>query len=101
MLLFLRGAGHPDPAAPAATYRVELDDRVWTVRTASGVVHVEPGDPASPDASLRTDPATLNDLLSDPRSLDAALADGRATASGDLTALRRLLHAPAVIGHST
>lgn len=91
VLLFLRGSARPDPAAPPAVYRVELDDRVWTVRAASGQVHVEPGEPGSPDASIRTDPKTLNDLLSDPGSLSAALADSRAAVAGDLPALRRLL----------
>jgi DNA-binding HxlR family transcriptional regulator len=91
VLLFLRGAAHPDPAAPPATYRLQLGDQVWSVRTAPGRVHVEPGDPASPDASIRTDPKTLNALLQDPGSLDAALADGSAAAAGGLPALRQLL----------
>jgi DNA-binding HxlR family transcriptional regulator len=97
VLLFLRGSAHPDPDAPAATYRFELDDRVWTVRSASGRVDIEPGDPGNPDdpgvvaASLRTDPQTLNALIEDPASLDAALAAGSAVVTGDRTALRRLL----------
>jgi hypothetical protein len=28
-----RSYARPDPAAPPATYRLELDDRGWTVRT--------------------------------------------------------------------
>ena len=97
VLLFLRGSAHPDPDAPTATYRVELDDRVWTVRSASGRVDIEPGDPGEPGdltavaASLRTDPQTLNALIDDPATLYAALADGRATVTGDRAALRRLL----------
>ena len=47
--------------------------------------------PAAPEATLRTDPLTLNDVLADPPSLDAAVADGRAELGGDVRALRRLL----------
>jgi DNA-binding HxlR family transcriptional regulator len=93
VLIFLRASAHPDPQAPPATYRLELDDRVWTIRTAAGQVHVEPGEPASADASLRADPRALNALLENPAALDAAIADGSAVAAGDLPALRRLLRA--------
>lgn len=93
VLIFLRGCTHPSPAAPPVTYRVDLDDRPWTVRTADGQVQVEPGEPGSPDASIRTGPGTLNALLSDPGWLDAAIADGTVTVTGDLPAVRRLLRA--------
>ena len=88
MLLFLRGSARP---RTAACYRVELDDRVWTVRTEPGRLTVEPGEPADPDATIRTDPSTLNALLERPQDLDAAIADGRMTVTGDLKAVRRLL----------
>ena len=91
VLLFLRGAAQVDPAAPAAEHRFELDGTVWTVRTQGGEVRVEPGESTAPDATLRTDPLTLNDVLADPRSLDAAVTDGRAEVGGDVRALRRLL----------
>jgi DNA-binding HxlR family transcriptional regulator len=87
MLLYLRGAARPDPAAPPATYRLELDERVWTVRTVDGRVDVEPGEPADPVAGLRTDPKTFNALLERPSRLDGAAAG----TSGDRRALRRLL----------
>jgi hypothetical protein len=54
-------------------------------------VHVEPGGPPSPHATLRTDPATLNTLLADPGSPAGALAAGRAVVTGDEPALQRLL----------
>jgi DNA-binding HxlR family transcriptional regulator len=95
ILIFLRGSAHPDPRATPVTYRLELDDQVWTVRTAAGQVQVEPGEPAAPDAALRTDPTTLNALLENPGALDAAISDGSARADGDLAALRRLLQAAA------
>jgi DNA-binding HxlR family transcriptional regulator len=93
VLLFLRGAARPDPAAPETVYRLELDDRVWAVRSASGRVEIQPGEPDAAAASLRTDPKTLNALLEDPYALNAAVSDGSAVAEGDLAALRRLLEA--------
>lgn len=93
VLLFLRAAGRPDPTAAATTCRIDLDDRVWTVQTTGGRVRVEPGEPTSADAGLRTDPKTLNALLEDPAALDAAMSDATAVATGDLSALRRLLRA--------
>jgi DNA-binding HxlR family transcriptional regulator len=88
MLLFLRGSARP---RTSACYRVELDDRVWTVRTEPGRLTVEPGEPATPDATIRTDPRTLNALLEKPSDLDAAIEDGRMTVEGDRKAVRRLL----------
>jgi DNA-binding HxlR family transcriptional regulator len=93
VLLFLRQAARPDPAAPPTTYRLELDGRVWTARLASGRVRVEPGEPATAAVSLRTAPATLNALLTDPATLAAACADGSVAVVGDLSAVDRLLHA--------
>jgi DNA-binding HxlR family transcriptional regulator len=93
VLLFLRGSACPDPAAPETTYRLELDDRVWAIRAASGQVDIQPGEPAAAAASLRTDPKTLNALLDDPDALPAAVSDGSAVAAGDLAALHRLLQA--------
>lgn len=87
VLLFLRGAGHPDPQAPPATFRLQLDDRVWTVRAEAGRLEVVPGEPARPDGSLRTDPATLNALLGGAEDLATAVSQGRAAASGDLAPL--------------
>jgi DNA-binding HxlR family transcriptional regulator len=88
MLIYLRGAARLDPADPPATYRFEMDGSVWTVRARDGrVVAVESGEPADPVAGLRTDPRTLNALLADPSLLD----DG--DVSGDRRALHRLLSA--------
>lgn len=66
---------------------------MWTVRAEAGQLHVQPGEPTHPDASLRTDPATLNTLLGGSREFDAALSDGSIAAAGDLPALRRLVQA--------
>lgn len=91
VLLFLRSQARPGAAGPPATYLLGLDDRAWTVRATAGQVLVQAGEPPAPDATLRTSPRTLNDLLSEPAGLDAAMADGTAAVAGDLAAVRRLL----------
>lgn len=95
VLLFLRGTAraHPDP--PTDTYRVQLDDRVWTVSNPRGQLEIEPHDTAAPEASIRTDPGTLNALLLDPAGLDGAIAAGSVQAEGNLAALRRLVEVAA------
>jgi len=90
-LLFLRTCARPDPQAPATVCRLELDDRIWTVRIAAGRLHLQPGEPAQADVCLRTDPKTLAALLDDPEALDAAMAAGDVVVTGDQSALRRLL----------
>jgi len=93
VLIFLQRAARPDPAAPPMTCRLELDSRVWTVRLASGRVEVQPGEPATADVSLRTEPKTLGGLLADPGTLATACADGSVAVVGDMAAIGRLLHA--------
>jgi DNA-binding HxlR family transcriptional regulator len=80
VLLYVRGSIDPGER----TYRVELDDRVWTVRAEAGEVIVEPGEPAGADGSIRTDPKTLNALLDDPATLGEAVAVGTAEVVGDV-----------------
>lgn len=101
VLLFLRASARPAPKAPSTIYRLELDDRIWTIRTAAGQVHVQPGKPIREDVSFRTDAVMLNALLDDPSALDAAVNDGRVTAAGDLSALRRLLQAVTIPSRPT
>jgi DNA-binding HxlR family transcriptional regulator len=90
VLIYLQTAARVDPDAAPASYRFEIDDRVWTVRTRAGRVHVEAGEPAEPVlAALRTDPLGLNALLQ-----RQALPDGsHAELSGDRRSLQRLLRA--------
>jgi DNA-binding HxlR family transcriptional regulator len=95
VLIFLRRAARPDPAAPPMNCRLELDGRVWTVRLASGRVQVQPGEPATAAVSLRAEPKTLSALLADPATLATACADGSVAVVGDLSAVGRLLHAVA------
>jgi DNA-binding HxlR family transcriptional regulator len=91
VLIYLRSAARP--GLPPATYRVQLGEQVWTVRSGAGAVRVEPGEPAGFDGGLATDPRTLNALLGDPAGLDAAVAAGTATVTGDPAAVRTLLGA--------
>ena len=91
VLLFLRGSARAHPRPPKHTYRVQLDDRVWTISSPHGRLEIEPQDTPAPQASLHTDPSTLNALLFDPGGLEAAIAAGAVRADGDLAALRRLL----------
>jgi DNA-binding HxlR family transcriptional regulator len=93
VLIFLQGAARPDPAAPPLDCRLELDDRVWTVRLADGRAHVHPGATTTADVLLRTDPTTLSTLLTNPTTLPAACAAGTATVVGDPATVSRLLHA--------
>jgi DNA-binding HxlR family transcriptional regulator len=91
VLIYLRGSARPDPKAAPVSIRVQLDDRVWTVRTARGQLHVEPGEPADPDATIQTDPWSLNTLIDEPGGFAAAVADESVIVTGALAAVRRLL----------
>jgi DNA-binding HxlR family transcriptional regulator len=93
VLLFLRGSLRANPAALSGTFRLQLEDRVWTLTSREGVPEIEPGDVDAADAGVRTDPITLNALLLDPDGLDAALSTGAAEIEGDVDAVRRLLTA--------
>jgi DNA-binding HxlR family transcriptional regulator len=90
VLIYLQTAARVDPEAVPASYRFEIDERVWTVRTQTGRVHVEAAEPTEPVvAAIRTDAKGLNALLQ-----REALPDGsHAEISGDRRALRRLLRA--------
>lgn len=91
ILLYLRSSIDPGEH----TYRVELDDRVWTVRAHDGEVVVEPGPPTHPDGSIRTDPKTLNALLDNPATLPEAVAAGHVEISGDpMPLIARRVHQP-------
>jgi DNA-binding HxlR family transcriptional regulator len=98
VLLFLRSSLRANPAPLSGTFRLQLDDRAWTLVRREGVLEIEPGDVETADAGIHTDPITLNALLLDPEGLDAALATGVAEIEGDVDALRRLLTAVAASG---
>lgn len=89
VLLFMRGAVR---SRTPLTLRLDLDDTTWTVRTSATGTTAVPGVPDAPDATLAMAPLALNDLIAAGfgAALDHALSVGRATASGDLPALRAL-----------
>jgi DNA-binding HxlR family transcriptional regulator len=91
VLIFLRGAARPDPAAPPAVCRLEMGGRVWTLRLAAGRVEVQAGETATADASLRAEPKMLSALLEDAESLEAASQDGSVAVVGDVAVIRQLL----------
>ncbi len=61
-----------------------------------GHVEVQPGESTRADVVLRTDPETLNALLNEPHTLDAALSEATIVVEGNLSALRELLAAGAI-----
>jgi DNA-binding HxlR family transcriptional regulator len=91
VLLFLRRSVRVDPGVASIVCRLELDDRVFTVRIGDGQVQVHAGEPTTPDVSIRTDPWTLNALFGDASKLAAAVSGGSAAVTGDWSALGRLL----------
>jgi DNA-binding HxlR family transcriptional regulator len=93
MLIYLRSAARFDPSAPVTRYRLQLDERVWALRTDSGTLHIEPGEPVDPHAGVRSDPVAFNALLGDPTTLPSALTAGTVETTGDPAAIRRLLRA--------
>jgi DNA-binding HxlR family transcriptional regulator len=94
-LFFLRSSARAHPNPPRHTYRVQLDDRVWTISSPHGQLEIQPQEPAAPDASIRTDPGTLTALLLNPAGLDAAIANGSVHTEGKISALRRLIRVAA------
>jgi DNA-binding HxlR family transcriptional regulator len=91
VLLYWRGCARPDPSAAPSMVQVQLDDRPWTVRAADGRFDVQAGDTSRVDAVIRSDPATLNDLIGAPSRLRAAIRSGAAEVQGDEAVVRRLL----------
>jgi DNA-binding HxlR family transcriptional regulator len=95
VLIFLRHSARAHPQPPTKTYRLQLDDRVWTITSPNGRPEIQCDDTAVADVSVRTDPDTLNALLLNPGGLDAAIATGSVQTEGNLSALRRLIHVAA------
>jgi DNA-binding HxlR family transcriptional regulator len=92
-LLYLRGSVPAAPWAPGVACRLDVDGGVWTATNGSGHLDVRVGEPASADAVLRCDAATIVDLVDDPGAFAAAVDDGRAAVVGDPAVPRRLFDA--------
>jgi DNA-binding HxlR family transcriptional regulator len=91
VLLFLRASARAHPNPPTETYRVQLGNSVWTISNPDGQMEIHCHDPTAPDASVQTDPATLNALLLNPTGLEHAIATGSVRVEGNLSAVRQLL----------
>lgn len=92
--LMLAVKSHLDPARLGdldATFRLDLDDDVFTLRAADGTLTIRRGEPPHWDARVRTDAAGLKALVIDATPL-AELAD-RVELTGDGDAFGRLLAA--------
>jgi DNA-binding HxlR family transcriptional regulator len=98
VLIFLQGAARPARDVPPSTCRLQLGGRVWTLRLGDGRVEVRPGETATADASLSTEPGTLSALLADPDGLADACARGGAAVVGDVSAIDRLLRSVRPVG---
>jgi DNA-binding HxlR family transcriptional regulator len=87
-LVSLRTLFRPDLAGDLdTTVNLLLDDQPYRAHVADGRIEVERGEATSPDATLRTTPATLFDIIHDRRELADALGDGTADADGDMETL--------------
>jgi DNA-binding HxlR family transcriptional regulator len=95
VLFFLRHSARAHANPPTETFRLHLDERVWTISSPHGRPEIHTEDTAPPDATLVTDPATLLTLLLDPDRLNDAIAAGSARVEGNLAAVRRLLRVAA------
>jgi DNA-binding HxlR family transcriptional regulator len=94
-LLYMRASARAHTNPPKHTYRVQLDDSVWTISSPHGRMEIQPGDPDASDAGIQTDPRRLAALLLNPDGLDAAIASGSVHADGKISALRRLIRVAA------
>lgn len=74
-----------------AAYLLRLDEVPFALRVAGGALQAWRGEPEHADATIDTDPATLDALLSNERSLRAALRAGTVTVTGDGALVERFL----------
>jgi DNA-binding HxlR family transcriptional regulator len=85
-----------DPVAAGdleALLDLRVDDDQLEVRVAGGLLSVTRASAREPDATLRTDVATLRELAFRKRRLDDAAAAGAVAVDGDRAAVQRLLDA--------
>jgi DNA-binding HxlR family transcriptional regulator len=74
-----------------ATYELVLDDLPFRVAVADGRFEAERGQADQPDATIRTDPGTIRELVFRGRSLTDALRAGDVEIEGDRPAVTRLI----------
>lgn len=103
LLTSLRAAFEPDAAAGLRrTYRLRVDDAVFTVRVDDGKLDVTQGETAEPDVAIGFDSATLLALSAGQLGVDEAVAGERVEVErGDVAEIRRfagLWRLPAPVG---
>ena len=85
-LVSLRTLFDPERAGGfEALVRLQLGDDSFAAVVADGEIDVERGEPATPDATITTDPSTLLDVLHGRRELADALDSGDLRIEGDET----------------
>jgi DNA-binding HxlR family transcriptional regulator len=77
----------------SATYRVDLDDDVFTMRIDSGLLTIARGDPADPDVAIRTDSATFRAFVIEGRPLEQLRSEHGFEVTGNVRVLERLVAA--------
>ncbi len=87
LLTSLRAAFEAEAAtALRRTYRLTVDDQVFTLRVDDGTLEVAQGETAEPDVALAVDSTTLLALAAGDLGIEEAVADDRATIErGDLS----------------
>jgi DNA-binding HxlR family transcriptional regulator len=92
VILAMRGLF--DPAAATglrATYELRLGEDRFRVQVVNGQIELARGDADQADATIDTDPDTLNAVLLEARPLADAQRSGAIAIDGDKTAVKRLL----------
>jgi DNA-binding HxlR family transcriptional regulator len=91
-LVSLRTLFRPDLAGDLeTTVNLLLADHPFRAHVAAGRIELERGEDPSPDSTLRTDPATLLDLIHGRAELSATLKAGTAQVSGDADTMAQFL----------
>jgi alkyl sulfatase BDS1-like metallo-beta-lactamase superfamily hydrolase len=92
VILGIRLLFSPDRAGDlTATYLIRLDGQPFRMHISRGALDVRRGEPEHVDATIDTDPATLEALLWNGRSLRAALSAGELTVAGERALVDQLL----------
>jgi DNA-binding HxlR family transcriptional regulator/putative sterol carrier protein len=105
LALSLRAAFRPEAAAGVRrTYRLRVDDEVFTVRVDDGTLDVQPGETAEPDVAIVLDAGTLMEIVGGELSSEEAVASGRveieAGDPADALGLAALMLPPAAVAAS-
>jgi DNA-binding HxlR family transcriptional regulator len=92
LVLALRWRFEPSAAGDLeASYELRLDDDRFRIVIADGRIETERGDAVAPDATIETDPETLEAVLFDGRALAEAVRSGDMRIEGDRGLAERFL----------